>query len=396
LLETIREYALERLELSGQADLVRRRHALHYLSLAEDAEPQILGADQSAWLQRLEIDHDNLRAALAWCHTAAGDAELGLRLAGSLWRFWDTRSYLSEGRRWLEQMLARYTSEIGREHRQTGAVGQPDIRWPKARMAMQAKALYGTGALAWSQGHYSQATARLEESLELFRALEDTAGIASIQNHLGVIAQLQGDYARAIKLLEASLVLRRELGDRHGIAAALNNLGLVALCQGDYAQARPLVEEALTLVRELGSERYIALALNNLGIVALGQGDLARAEMCCKESLRLQRDLNNTYDIADCLVGLAGVASGQNQPARAARLCGATEVLLESIGAVLERAEQAAHGRTIAAVCAELDQVTFSALWAEGRGMPLDQMIRYALGEDDSSAERLQANEPYE
>jgi len=387
LLETIREYALERLELSGEADVVRHRHALHYLGLAVAAESQILGAEQTMWLQRLETDHDNLRAALAWCQTPAGDAEVGLRLAGALWRFWDTRSYLSEGRRWLEQALALSDFGVPPENGLVAAADQANIHQHKAKMATRAQALYGVGALAWSQGDYARATALLEESLALFRALGDTAGIANTQNHLGVIAQLQGDYVRATTLLEGSLALRREQGDKHGIAGALNNLGMVALCQGDYARARPLVEEALAVMRELGSERYIALALNNLGIVALGQHDLVQARTCCMESMRLLRDLNNTYDIADCLVGLAGVASEQGQPARAARLCGATEVLLESIGAVLERAERAAHDRTIAVARSQLDEATFSAMWAEGRTMPLDQTMAYALGEDDSGAE---------
>ena len=387
LLETIREYALERLELSGEADVVRHQHALHYLGLAVAAESQILGAEQTMWLQRLETDHDNLRAALAWCQTLPGDAEVGLRLAGALWRFWDTRSYLSEGRRWLEQALALSDFGVPRENGLLGAADQVSIQRRKAKTAMRAKALRGVGALAWSQGDYARAAKLLEESLALFRVLEDSAGIANTQNHLGVIAQLQGDYVRATTLLEASLALRRELGDKHGIAGALNNLGMVALCQGDYARARPLVEEALALVRELGSERYIALALNNLGIVALGQHDLVQARTCCMESMRLLRDLNNTYDIADCLVGLAGVASEQGQPARAARLCGATEVLLESIGAVLERAERVTHGRTIAVARAQVDEATFLAMWAEGRTMPLEQTIAYALGEDDSGAE---------
>jgi len=382
MLETIREYALERLEISGEAEVVRQWHALHYLGLAEAAEPEILGAEQTMWLQRLEMEHDNMRAALAWCQSMAGDAEVGLRLAGALWRFWDTRSYLSEGRRWLEQMLARRDLGAAREHGLTEAADQASIQHRQARLAMRAKALYGAGALAWSQGDYAQATTLLKDSLALFRALEDTAGIASTQNHLGIIAQLQGDYGRAMTLLQASLALHRELGDKHGIASALNNLGMVALCQGDYAQARPLVEEALALVRELGSARYIALALNNLGIVALGQHDLERARTCCMESLGLLRDLNNTYDIADCLVGLAGVASEEGQLVRATRLCGAIEVLLESIGAVLERAERATHDRTIAAVRAQLDAATFAALWAEGRAMSPEQIIASVLGED--------------
>jgi tetratricopeptide (TPR) repeat protein len=396
LLETIREYALERLELSGEAESLRQRHALYYLSLAQAAEPQILGSDQTAWLERLEIDHDNLRAALAWCQTAAGDAEVGLRLAGALWRFWDTRSYLSEGRRWLEQMLALSGLEVAREH---GTIETPDranVEPRRYRMRIRAQALYGAGAIAWSQGDFMQATILLQESLGLFRALNDNAGIASTQNHLGIIAQLQGDYGRAMALLQASLVLHRELGDQHGIASALNNLGMLALCQGDYGRARPLIEEALALVRELGSTRYIALALNNLGIVALGQHDLARARMCCTESLRLLRDLNNTYDVVDCLVGLAGVASGQNQPARTARLCGAIEALLESIGAVLERAERIIHDRTIAAARAQLDPATFAALWAEGRAMPPEQIIAYALGEGDTGAEELEDKVPLE
>ena len=396
LLETIREYALERLELSGEAHVVRGRHARHYLGLAEAAEPQLLRAEQTVWLQRLEMDHDNLRGALAWCQTPAGDAEVGLRLAGALWRFWDTRSYLTEGLRWLEQMLALCDLGVAREHGLADATDQANIQQRKARMAMRAKALRGAGGLAWSQGDYAQATTLLEESMELFRALEDTAGIASTQDHLGVIAQLQGDYVRSTTLLEESLALRRELGDTHGIAGALNNLGMVALCQGDYAQARPLVEEALALLRELGNERYIAIILNNLGIVALGQHDLVRASTCCMESLRLLRDLNNTYDIKDCLVGLAGVASERGQAARAARLCGAIEALLESIGTVLERAERARHDRTIAAARAQLGDATFSAMWGEGRAMPLEQTIAYALSEGDRSAEQLQDKVPHD
>ena len=383
MLETIREYALERLELSGEAEHLRRRHLAHFLHLAEAAEPQLLKADQTLWLQRLESDHDNLRAALAGCQAPEGDADIGLRMAGALWRFWDTRSHLSEGRRWLEQMLALRELGVPGEQALDPTAEQAEARQHHTRMAMRARALFGAGAMAWSQGDFGQATMRLEESLALSQALGDSTGIANTQSHLGIIAQLQGDYPRATTLLEASLALRREIGDRHGVAGALNNLGLVALCQDDYAQARPLIEEALALVRELGSARYIALALNNLGIVALGQRDLAKASACCRESMQLLCELNNKYDIADCLVGLAGVAREQGQPERAARLSGAIETLLDSIGAVLERAEQITQDRTIAALRAQLDEVRFTALMAEGRAMTLEQIIAYAVSEDE-------------
>jgi len=320
MLETIREYALERLELNGEAEVVRRRHALHYLGLAEAAEPQILGAEQTVWLQRLETEHDNLRAALAWCLTEAGDAEVGLRLAGALWRFWSTRSYLSEGRRWLDQLLARCDRGLPGEQGLVDAADQADIQQHKARMALRAKALYGAGALAWSQGGYAQATALLEESLAIKRELDDKQAIASSLNELGNVTKDQGDYVAARAYYEESLAIERVLGNQPGIATVLNNLGLIALDQGDYRAARRLLGESLAIERALRNQRGIGMSLNNLGVIALNQGDYATARTLLEESLAIKRELGDKRGVAGSLNNLGEMAWSQGDYATARTL----------------------------------------------------------------------------
>jgi len=216
MLETIREYGLEQLASVGEAEALRRRHAAHYLAVAKRAEPALTGAEQGTWLARLEGEHDNLRAALQWSRDS-GESALGLRLAGALWRFWYVRGHLSEGRAWLDGLLALTTSDR-----------EPDVA------AIRAKALTGAGVLANIQGDYDRATVLCEESLTLYRRLDDTRGPAVALNILGNLAMNQGAYARAVALSEESLALYRTLGDKRGMAVALNNLGVVLLHQGAY------------------------------------------------------------------------------------------------------------------------------------------------------------------
>lgn len=187
LLETLREYAIERLEASGEAGVLRRRHAECYLALAQTATEQLTGAEQRAWLERLEVDHDNLRAALAWS-LAAGLPELALHICAALWRFWVMHGYLTEGRQWLREALAQA---------------------PGAGTGLRAQAFNGAGVLAWRQGDLAEATAALEEALTLRRQMGDEAGMASSLNNLGVIAYDQGNYDRAQAMYEASLALFR-------------------------------------------------------------------------------------------------------------------------------------------------------------------------------------------
>jgi tetratricopeptide (TPR) repeat protein len=272
MLETIREYAPECLAASGAEEAVRREHAAYYLALAEAAEPKLTSPEQRRWLACLETEHDNLRAALHW--STSHQPEIGLRLPGALWRFWMVRGYLSEGRGWLEDLLAR-----------SGGVAAP----------VRAKGLRGAGGLAF----------------------------------------FQGDYGRAAALSEEELTLFRNLGDTRGSAFALYNLGLVAYRQGDYGRASALLEEALALFRDLGDTQNIGIALSNLGEVARAQGDYGRASALLAEALVLLQEVSDKWAIADCLERLARVACAQAQTERATRLCGAAAALRTAIGAPL-------------------------------------------------------------
>ena len=369
MLETIREYGLEQLAASGEMEEVRRRHAAHYLALAEPAAPELTGPHQAEWLARLETEHDNLRAALSWGREQA-EPEIGLRLGGALWRFWEMRGHLSEGRRWLDAVLG----------------GSGD-----APASARATALSGAGTLAFRQGDYGQATALHEEALALRRELGDKRGIASSLNDLGNVACDQGDYGRARALHEEALALRRELGDMRGIASSLNNLGNVAHDQGDYGRARALHEEALALSRELGDTWGIALSLNNLGHVAREQGDYARATALYAECLTLCRDIGDKYIATFCLEGLAATVCAQGQLRRAARLFGVAAATRHQIGLPLTPIERPRYERLVAAVRTQLDEETFAAAWAAGAALSLEQAIAEALSDepDASAVERF-------
>jgi predicted ATPase/transcriptional regulator with XRE-family HTH domain/Tfp pilus assembly protein PilF len=303
LLRVIREYALERLAESGEMEGMRRRHAHFFLALAEAAEPQLMRAEQQAWLGRLAMEYDNLRAALEAC-IAEDDVEIGLRLGGALWRFWEVRGYLGEGRHWLERVLAR-DPEHG---------GPPGA----ACTGRRAKALAGAGRLACNQGDYAAARMFHEESLALFWKLGDKRGVAFSLNNQGNVALNQGNYGAARVLHEESLVLFRETGDKWGIAAALNNLGIVAVEQGDYNAARVLHAESLVIKREMGDKQGVAASLNNLGTVALNQGDYNAARVLLEESLAMKREVGDKQGIAFSLNNLGNIALNQGDY-RAAR-----------------------------------------------------------------------------
>ena len=371
LLETIGQYALERLVESGEETAARRSHAAYFRRLAESAEPGLRGPDQQDWRDRLEVDLDNLRAALAWSIDSADDEDAahGLRLAGALWYFWFQRGLPGEGRRWLTRALARVPT-AGTD---------------------RAQALLGAGTLAWRQGDFAAARVHLDVSVALWRAApSDGRGLAEALHVLGHVEFDQRDHAAAQQLFEASLaayeqaadipgrlplmadlrlvayhrgdhaeagrVFERSLAEfrRHGLkdrmAGALNVLGDLARLAGEQDRAAALYGESLDLWRELHGTPGIASALHKLGQVARSTGDLAAARTYFTESLALQRDLGNTQGIAECLAGLAGTLAAAGRPRDAARVFAASAELLEQIGAPLAPADQAMMDRDTAAL----------------------------------------------
>ena len=439
MLETIREYAGDRLIAAGEAEWVRERHRDYFLALAEEVEPKLLGMKQAEWLQRLQEEHENLRAGLNWSLGEA-ESEAGLRLCGALQRFWFTRGHLSEGRAWCVRILGKAGAE--------------------ERTLERAKALTAAGVLANCQGDYADARAQHEESLAIRLQFGDRRGIANSLNNLGNLARDQGDSASALSLFEESLAIQRELGDRSGIGGALNNLGIMAMVQGDFASARALHEESLAIVRELGDRNGIAGSLGNLGSLALDQGDFASARALYEECLAIGRELGNPFGIAkslhclgcvasekgdfasaralyeesiaigrelghrsgiayslhnlgnvayeqgdylaarlqfeeglailrelgdregsdQSLAGLAAVIAALGNSLRAARTWGAAERLRVEIGSPLPQSDRPRYDRRVAAARAALgDDAAFDHAWQEGRALTLEQAIDLAL-----------------
>ena len=298
LLETVREYALERLEASGDSAAVRLAHAEYFLALAEQAEPELTGPEQMRWVDRLAVEHDNLRAALGWAVTRDSPTAIGVRLAGALWRFWWMHGHYREGREWLETALAQ---NAGTE-------------------TERAKALYGAGSLATEQGDYDKATALLESALTAARAAGERVVAALALTDLGSIARQQGAYDRASEFHGEALALRREVGDRRGVAVSLANMGLAALHQGEYGRADELLAGSVTMFRELGDQHSLITSISNLAHAAAFHGDYQRARALVEESLAGYRELGDHQGIADDLITLGLAARGLGDPARATAL----------------------------------------------------------------------------
>jgi predicted ATPase/DNA-binding SARP family transcriptional activator len=289
MLETLREYAREQLT-SEERTVLERLHAAYYLALAEETEARLTRPEQGAWLDRLEQEHDNLRAALDWAEES-GQAERGLQLGGALWRFWYVRGYIAEGRRRLARLLAL-----------PGAAGCP---------AARANVLYGIGMLSYAQGDYQGARLFYQESLSVFRGLGDQQSIAALLTNLGIVTLYERDYETASALYQESLEIQRELGNQRGVVAALNHLGFAALRQSDYRTASALYQEILAIQRALSDQRGVVAALDNLGNLALRQDDFAAARALYQESLALWRALGNKRGIVAALHSLAEVAQEQ-------------------------------------------------------------------------------------
>src|ERR1700730_7126966 len=295
MLETIREYALEKLKASGEEALTKRAHAAYCLVLAEEEATEESGAEGAKWLERFVLEHDNFRAGLEWL-TETGDAEWGLRLGAALFRFWEMREYLAEGRDRLGKLL-----------KLAGAAAPTKAR---------ARALFAAGVLTGEQGDYSSGDALMRENLDIARQLQDTQGAAVSLNALAVIARDQGDIPVARTLFEESLELWRELDDSKAVARSLSNLANVVKLPGDYARSRSLYAECLSIFKGLGDRTGVAWSMNYQGDVARDQGDSAAARTLYEQGLAIFRELGDRWGIAGTLADLGSLAREEgNYPA---------------------------------------------------------------------------------
>ena len=398
LLETIREYALERLEVSGEAETMRRQHANFFLAMAEESFPMMNNAEQATWFRRLEADHDNLRAALRWT-LEQKEVQMGLLLAGELGcGFWMACNHEREGRRWLEQVLAQPGAEARtlartKALRGLGLLAQAQGDFPEAQRMLKesvsisrelgaagtfdlAGALQILANVALLQGNLDDTRELAEESLRLFQELGVAWGAGLALHHLGRSILELGDPAAARPLLEESVKLIRVAEDRSTLALPMDALGLVALQQGDYAGARTSFEEALSVAHgETSHKKFVADALAHLGSVALRMGEYYESLSFYRQSLALNLEHGYKYGIAEDLAGLAEVASLLGQAEQAVRLLGAVEALREASNIRLSPLRRAEYERTVEGIHAHLDDAAFAKAWKEGHTMTLDEVL---------------------
>ncbi|MGD0404845.1 MAG: protein kinase [Candidatus Acidiferrales bacterium] len=404
MLETIREYAREKLEASKEEALTRRAHAAYCLVLAEEEVAEQSGAEGGEWLERLTLEHDNFRAALEWL-TETGDAEWGLRLGAALFRFWEAREYLAEGR-----------DSLGKLVKLKGALAPT-----KARQ----RALFAAGVLAAVQGDYPAANALFGESLEIARHLGDKQGAAVSLNALGVNARDRDELGLAHSLFEESLGLWRELGDLNAIARALSNLASVLKLQREYEHAHSLHSECLAIFQGLGDRAGVAWSLNSQGDTARERGDYAAAQKLYEEGLAIFRELGDRWGIAGTLADLgnlereqrncgeaqrlyreslktfqelehkrgvarllecfACLAAAQQQAERSLRLAGTAAALRQNIGAPLTPPEQAKLEAILDPARQALVNTKSAMVWLEGWDMPFEKAVEEVLMPEEAS-----------
>jgi predicted ATPase/class 3 adenylate cyclase len=356
MLETIREFGAEQLEAAAEGEATRTRHVSYFLEASEAAEPHLRGVDQKRWLDELEIEHDNLRAGLHWA-IEAGQAPIGLRMVGALWRFWHLHGHLAEGRSWAEELLALPASS--------------------ERTIERAKALTALGGLAYWQEDLPATRRAYEEALAIARELGDRAAEAEGLYNLAYPPAYEGDMATAVATLEMARALFEDLGVRRGVADSLWLQAIVARLEGDTPTARVRVEESLRIHREIGDRFGSTDALHVLGRIALAEGDLATAGMSFLEALDNDERVGNRTGMGIVMDNLAAKASAEGRHLRAVRLGGASEAIKEAAGGhapppFIDLPDPRDAAR------AALGEPAVAAAWEEGRAMTLDQAVAFA------------------
>lgn len=392
LLETIRQYGWEKLVETGEAEErgVLSKHLSWCLQMVQEGIPNLAGPEQKTWLTLLELEHNNFRTALGWCisqmkvQTTKGvlvskvfdrkekvdesiqswllsEMEMALQLSSKLAWFWDLHGYLSEGRRWLDQVLGEVNDQQG------GNIVEI--------IPLKAKALNAAGNLAQKQNDNDRAKALLEESLTLYRKLNDPNVLSKILNNLGIVVFNQGDYVQAQIYYEESLAIKYRLGDKRSIGVSLTNLAELAHLKGEPQRAVSLFEEGLVLLKEAGDTQIVAIGLLNLGVTIGEQGNYQRASQLLCESLKLFSELGDRFNIAETLERLAGFA----RDARAAHLLGAANALRRAINAPMSKNYLQSYEQTVVAVQQQIGPQIWGKHWLAGQQMKLEETIEFAL-----------------
>jgi tetratricopeptide (TPR) repeat protein len=437
MLEVIREYGLERLEAKGEGEVMRQRHTNFFLELAETVEVELVGPQQALWMNALEAEHDNLRAALRWSLEHALDS--AVRLSGALWRFWYGHTHFTEGRQWLETVLTRHQATavssarhvakalhgagvlslyqndfaaarvfleqaraLHQEHgdanqlafvlHDLGGLAQNENDYAQAAALYQESLtlcragqerwgeglnLYRLGTVFLEQGNVTGASTLLQESLPIFRDLGDKGSQAAAMVSLSSLARDLGDYRRAMEHAQAGLELYQEVGNKQGVSWALTVLADIAQLAGDSGHARSYFDAGVALARESGNNLSIAAGL---GVMARDAADRERAMAFARERLALVRNIGNKENIIECLEDLAATAAMQSLASYAARLWGAVECMREATGHPrVPAVKRALIEPIVANARGSIDEAVWAAAWAEGRALTMEQVVAYAL-----------------
>jgi non-specific serine/threonine protein kinase len=363
LLETIRQYALEKLVETGEALLTRDQHLGFFLDLAEKSEPHI-GYESVIWINRLDKDLDNIRAAMEWA-TNSGKAVMALRMAGSLvyfWFFWFARGNL----------LSEW------QHRIQLALSRPE---GMERTLARAKALNGLAFLYWADMYPIESRLELEEALSIASELGDQWNTATALRYLGLLDSMQGNYAEARFRLELSLEILRKMGPegKRGVSWTLTFLGDVALNQNASNEARSIFEECVAILKEIGDKNWLAYSIRRLGLLAWREKDYTKAIVLCQESLSLNREIGDPRGVLACLAGFADIAVVQGKFERGATLMAAVETQLDAMGLQLLPVDKMEYERNLAHLRANLDKKAFFKFWAKGKEWSLEEAIALAL-----------------
>jgi predicted ATPase/DNA-binding CsgD family transcriptional regulator len=356
MLETLHEYAWERLEAGGEAPAIHTRCAEYFVELSERVEPELRLVRQRHWFQLIEAESENMRAILKWS-LGEGDITLGVRLlSAALYLYWFAYGHHVEGRQWTNRLLERLAEVPAMYH---------------SRLFICAGHMALTSDLEMAR-HY------LSRALDVARERGETVNIAWSLTFVGYPMMVK-DMQAAFAMTEAGLAMFREMNHKPGIAQALNIVGEIACFGGDDERAEQAYEECLRVSQEIGESRRVRFMLGNLTFLAQHKGDYEHAGVLAQQGLELSLEMNNRLDIANSLAVLAGVMGDLNQPERAARLFGAWKAALERMGAFGQPADKPEHDRCIAVVCAQLGEASFQSHWNEGRALSLDQAVEFAL-----------------